>query len=111
VIDERVTNADERELRELALAQIRRKRRLRAHLGGAVVGNILLAVVWAITEYQNARGWPTGFRTGRRNHDWDPWIIYPTIANMVGVGLHLWTSYRWRPVTERDIQHEMAQLR
>jgi hypothetical protein len=75
-----------------------------------VAGTLMLAVIWATTEYQNAGGWPTGFRTGRENHDWDPWIIYPVIAGTVALAVHAWLAFFRRPVTEDEIARELEQL-
>ena len=80
------------ELRREAIRQIERKRKLQAHVLGYALLNVTLIALWAMTEYQNAGGWPTGLRTGRMNHDWDPWIIYPLIATTVGLGVHWWTA-------------------
>jgi hypothetical protein len=76
-----------------------------------VVGSIFLVLVWAVTEYHNAHGWPTGFRTGRLNHDWDPWIIYPLIAGTLALATHGWAAFGREPATEREIVAEMERLR
>ncbi len=99
------------DLRELAIERISRRRRFQVHAVAHVVGSLFLIVVWAVTEYHNAGGWPTGFRTGRMNHDWDPWIIYPFIALTVLLAVDAWNTFRRRPITERDIQREMERLR
>jgi nucleotide-binding universal stress UspA family protein len=43
---------------------------------------VLLTVIWALTEYHNAGGWPTqGFSQSSGIHDvWNSWIIYPATA-------------------------------
>ncbi len=99
------------ELRAAALHRIDRRRKLQLHLLGYVVGMPMLVLIWAATEYQNAGGWSTGFRTGRQNHDWDPWIIYPLIAATVALALHALSVYKAPPVTEAEIEREVAQLR
>ena len=98
------------ELRELALDWIRRRRNFVAHVIAHVTGTLILVVVWATTEYQNAGGWPTGFRTGRENHDWDPWILYPVIAGTLALAVHAWLAFFRRPVTEDEIARELEQL-
>ena len=105
-VDER-----ERELRRQALEKIRRLRHFRTHVFAYVVGNLFLAVVWATTEYHNAGGWPTGFRTGRMNHDWDPWIMYPLIAGTLALAVHAWITFGRRPTTEGEITREIERLR
>ena len=99
------------ELRELAIERIGRRRRFRLHLVAHVIGSIFLTVVWAVTEYHNARGWPTGFRTGRMHHDWDPWIIYPLIGGTLALATHGWIAFGREPATEREITREMERLR
>src|SRR5215210_8873671 len=71
------------ELRALATERIRRRRNFQLHIAAYILGTLTVTIVWAVTEYHNAGGWPTGFRTGRQNHDWDPWIIYPLIAGTI----------------------------
>ena len=97
----------ETELREEALRQIDRRRKLHMHLLGYLVGMPMLVLIWAAAEYQNAGGWPTGFRTGRENHDWDPWIIYPLIAATVFLVVHALAVENARPATEADIEREL----
>lgn len=98
-------------LRQEALRRIAARRALQAHAIGYVALNAILIAVWAITEYQNAGGWPTGFRSGRESHDWDPWIIFPLLATTAGLAIHWWTV-SWRRVpTEREIARAMGELR
>ena len=49
----------EQQIRELAVEQIGRKRRFRMRAFGAAVVGVVLVVIWAISEYHNAGGWPT----------------------------------------------------
>ncbi len=102
---------DERSLRRLAVERIRRRRNFRIHLLAHLIGSVFLTVIWAVTEYNNAGGWPTGFRTGRMNHDWDPWIMYPLIAGTLAVGVHAWIAFGREPVTEAEVGREVERLR
>jgi hypothetical protein len=97
-------------LRHLALDRIRRRRNFSVHGVAYVASSALLALVWAATEYENAGGWPTGFRTGRMNHDWDPWIVYPLIAGALAFAVHAWVAFGRRPPTESEIARELEQL-
>ncbi len=105
------SNNSQSTIRETALRQLERKRRFRAHLVFTLVLIPLLAVVWATTEYQNAGGWPTALRTGRRNHDWDPWIVYPLIVSAVALTVHAVLTYGSGPITEADVEREAERLR
>jgi hypothetical protein len=101
----------ENRTRRLALERIRARRNFRAHVVAHALGSLLLVTIWAITEYHNAGGWPTALRTGRMNHDWDPWIVYPLIAGTLGLALDAWAAFGRRPVTDAEIALEMECLR
>jgi hypothetical protein len=70
-------------LRKLADQRITRRRKFRVHLVTHVITSLRVVLVWAITEYDNAGGWPTALRTGRMRHDWDPWIRPPASRSPV----------------------------
>ena len=98
-------------LRALAIERIARRRRFRLHAAAHAIGSVFLIIVWAVTEYHNAGGWPTGFRTGRMHHDWDPWIIYPLIGGTLALATHGWIAFGRQPATEHDIAREIERLR
>ena len=96
---------------DVAVNRISRRRNFVTHVVAYLLGSLLVTIVWATTEYQNAEGWPTALRTGRQNHDWDPWIVYPLLAGAIGVAVHAWIAYGRRPITERELAEEIARLR
>jgi hypothetical protein len=98
------------DLRALAVDRIRRRRNFVTHVIAHVAGTLMLVVVWTTTEYHNAGGWPTGFRTGRQNHDWDPWIIYPLIAGTIALAIHAWIAFGRQPVTDADVSRELERM-
>jgi hypothetical protein len=98
------------DLRALAVDRIRRRRNFVTHLIAHVAAIVFLTLVWATTEYHNAGGWPTGFRTGRMNHDWDPWIIYPVLAGTFALALHAWIAFGRQPTTEDDVTRELERM-
>ena len=116
IADDRLThpNSDaptdpDRLSREQAIKQIERKRRYWISTAVSTTGVLVLAAIWAITEYHNADGWPTrGFSQSSGIHDvWNIWIIYPAIAwafLTTAFGLDV---YLRRPVTESQIKREM----
>jgi protein-S-isoprenylcysteine O-methyltransferase Ste14 len=110
---ERPPDNDEERVRELAIAQIERKRRFHARALGAAVVSVGLVIIWAIAEYHNAGGWPTsGFsQSSGIPHTWNSWIVYPLAAIALGVAIDAWHTYRHRPVTEDEIRREMDRLR
>jgi len=105
--------ADEQSIRELAIKQIERKRRFHARAFSAVAVGVMLVIIWAITEYNNAGGWPTsGFsQSSSIPNKWNSWIIYPIIALALGVAIDAWHTYRHRPVTEDEIRREIDRVR
>jgi 2TM domain len=98
------------DLRNLAAERIRRRRNFPTHVIAQCAATVFFVVVWAATEYQNAGGWPTGFRTGRMNHDWDPWIIYPVSAGAFALRLHAWIAFGRRRMTAAEIDREVARI-
>jgi 2TM domain len=101
----------ERGLRGEAVDRIRRRRNFFTHAVAHVAFCLFLIGVWATTEYNNAGGWPTGFRTGRENHDWDPWIMYPLLVLTAALAVHAWIAFGRRPASEIEIRREMERLR
>jgi uncharacterized membrane protein YcjF (UPF0283 family) len=95
--------------REQAIKQIERKRRYWIRTAISTVGLLVLAAIWAITEYHNAGGWPTqGFSQSSGIHDvWNIWIIYPAIAWAFLTAVFGLDVYLRRPVTEAQIKREM----
>jgi protein-S-isoprenylcysteine O-methyltransferase Ste14 len=99
-------------VRELAIKEIERKRRflMRAVIGGAVI--VLLVIIWAISEYHNAGGWPTdGFsQSSSIPHVWNIWIIYPVLSISLILAVDAWVTYFRKPISERAIQREIDRL-
>jgi protein-S-isoprenylcysteine O-methyltransferase Ste14 len=103
---------DEERLRELALEQIRAKRRFLQHAVGSAAAIVLLVVIWAVSEYNNAGGWPShGFsQSSSIPHVWNIWIIYPVLGIALFLGLNAWFTFGRRPVTEAEIKREIEKL-
>jgi hypothetical protein len=116
ILDERaegpsssVPSSTEQIAREQAIKQIERRRRYWISTAISTLGMLILAAIWAVTEYHNAGGWPTqGFSQSSGIHDvWNIWIIYPAIAwafltAAAGLGVYL-----RKPISESQIKHEM----
>jgi hypothetical protein len=116
ILDERVEgpgssvpSSTEQLAREQAIKQIERRRRYWISTAISTLGMLILAAIWASTEYHNAGGWPTqGFSQSSGIHDvWNIWIIYPAIAwafltTAVGLGVYL-----RKPISESQIKREM----
>lgn len=81
------------QLRERALASLRRKAEFRTHLVIYVLVNAMLVAIWAVTS--------GGFF----------WPIFPMLGWGIGLGAHAWASFGRQGPTEDQIQREMDRLR
>jgi 2TM domain len=95
--------------RQQAIRQIERRRRFRIGSAWSALGILILVVIWAISEYHNAGGWPTrGFSQSSGIHDvWNFWIIYPLGAWLLLLAAHGWFVYGNRPISEGEIKREI----
>jgi hypothetical protein len=95
--------------REQAIKQIERRRRYWISTAISTIGMLLLAVIWAVTEYHNAGGWPTqGFSQSSGMHNvWNIWIIYPAIAWAFLTAAFGLDVYLRKPISEGKIQREI----
>jgi protein-S-isoprenylcysteine O-methyltransferase Ste14 len=100
------------EVRELAVKQVERKRKFQMRAFAAAVVSAFLVVVWAVSEYNNAGGWPSnGFSNSSSiPHVWNDWIIYPLVLIGLGVAIDAWNTYRRKPISEAEIKREMDRL-
>lgn len=95
--------------RQEAIKQIERRRHFWTNTVTWFIILIVAAVIWVISEYNNADGWPTkGFsESSGTPHVWNYWIIYPFIAWVLFTALGAWNVYGRRPISESDIEQEM----
>jgi 2TM domain len=95
--------------RQEAIRQIERKRRFWVSTVAWTVVMILVAVIWATSEYHNAGGWPTsGFsQSSGIPNVWNYWIIYPFIVWALGTAAGAWFAYGRRPISETAIRREI----
>ena len=102
--------ADTGELvRQQAIKHIERRRHFRIHAAATAIGIFILVVIWALSEYHNAGGWPTGgFSQGSGTHDvWNFWIVYPVGGLVLILAARAWSVYRNKPITEHEIEREI----
>ena len=104
-----VSSRSEQLARGQAIKQIERKRRYWISTAVSFVGLLVLAAIWALTEYHNAGGWPAqGFsQSSSIPNVWNIWIIYPAVAWVFleaagGLGVYL-----HKPISESQIKREM----
>jgi protein-S-isoprenylcysteine O-methyltransferase Ste14 len=112
VVESSIQERGDAAVRELAVKQIERKRRFEMRAFGAAVLAVFLVVVWAVSEYNNAGGWPTnGFSNSSSiPHVWNDWIVYPLIGIGLCVAIDAWNTYRRKPITEAEITREVDRL-
>jgi hypothetical protein len=95
--------------RQQAIKQIERRRRfwVRATMGTAAM--IIVVIIWAMTEYHNAGGWPTqGFSDSSSIPNvWNDWIIYPAIFWALFLAADALLVFRNKPISETEIKREI----
>jgi 2TM domain len=85
----------EEELREQAIARLKKKRDFRAHVFMYVAVNALLVVIWAVTSGPNGFFWP----------------VFPILGWGIGVAANGWDVYGRKPISEEEIRRETDRLR
>ena len=95
--------------RQQAIKQIERRRHFRIHAVATAIGMFILIVIWALSEYHNAGGWPThGFSQSSGIHDvWNFWIVYPVVGLGLILAARAWFVYGNKPISESEIQCEI----
>lgn len=95
--------------RKRAIEQIQRRHRFRVQAVLSVVAIALLTLIWALSEYHNAGGWPThGFSQSSGIHDvWNYWIVYPVGGILLILAGRAWMVFGHKPITEHEIEKEM----
>ena len=109
IIHDQPADTDPDTARQQAIKQLERKRRFWISAIWSAVGMLILVVIWAMSEYHNAGGWPTqGFSQSSGIHDaWNFWIIYPLGAWLMILAAHAWSVYGSKPPSEDEIRHEI----
>jgi len=112
-VDSSSPSDDEARARALAVKHIESKRAFVKHVVSYVVVMTLLVVIWAISEYNNAGGWPTDglSQSSSIPHVWNVWIIYPVLGWGALLAAHGWFTYKSPPISEGEIRREIKRLR
>ena len=76
-----------------------------------VVGMLVLTVVWVVTEYLRADGWPETLSHNGNPGDWSPWIIWVALAWGFYVLMTAFVIHFRRPTTEAELERELERLR
>jgi 2TM domain len=95
--------------RQQAIKQIERRRRFWMSAAMSTLLMVILVIIWAMTEYHNAGGWPThGFSDSSSIPNvWNDWIIYPAIAWVLYLATHALLVFRSKPISETEIKREI----
>jgi hypothetical protein len=95
--------------RQQAIKRIERRRHFHIRAIAGAIGMAILVLIWALSEYHNAGGWPTnGFSQSSGIHDvWNYWIVYPVGAWLLILGADARFVYGHKPISESDIQREI----
>ena len=95
--------------RQLAIRQIERRRRFWITMTWSGIGMLILAAIWAASEYHNAGGWPIhGFSQSSSIYEvWNYWIIYPLGAWLLAVAAYAWAVFGNKPISESEIKREI----
>jgi 2TM domain len=102
-------NADE-QLREWARKRVELYRRLEIRVATFALGMLILTPVWAVGEYLSSGGWPQRLSANDNPGDWSPWIIWVALIWGFYVLLSAMVIHFRRPVSEREVEHELARL-
>ena len=100
---------DDRLARQQAIRQIERRRRFWITMTWSGIGMLILAAIWAASEYHNAGGWPVhGFSQSSSIYEvWNFWIIYPLGAWLLAVAAYAWAVFGNKPISESEIKREI----
>jgi hypothetical protein len=88
---------DEAALRQMAVKRLNEKRDFKTHLVVYVLVNLLLVVIYLVAAAVSG--------------EWFPWVLFPIFGWGIGLGVHAWTVYGRRAITEDELQREMQKLR
>jgi hypothetical protein len=85
----------EGDLRQQAVARLKKKRDFKAHVLMYVLVNAFLVVIWAVSRDDGDFFWP----------------IFVIVGWGIGVVANAWDVYGRKPITEDEIQREQDRLR
>jgi len=96
-------------VRQQAIKRIEVRRRFHIEAIFVAIATTILVLIWAVSEYHNAGGWPTqGFSQSSGIHDvWNYWIIYPLMGIAFIFGTRAALVYHRKPISDRDIEREI----
>lgn len=91
-----VVGTSPNELREQALAQVKKRRDLKAHAVVYTLFNLAIWGIWAVVA--------------ANSHSWWPWPVFLTVFWGIGLAMNAWDVYFRKPITEQELQREIDRL-
>ena len=85
------------ELREQALRRLRKRRDFKTHAFVYVLVNAVVWGIWAVIAASS--------------HSWWPWPVFMTLFWGIGLVMNAWDVYVRKPITEDELQREIAHLK
>jgi hypothetical protein len=126
-VDERIPESlevqRENSLRTQAMERIHQLRRFNLHFRAFALGIPIMGVIWVLTEYFEEHTWPDRFASDPDvAGTWDPWFFFVAGIWAIILVVHAVKTYfgptigpvgRYirRPVTEAEINREIARMR
>ncbi len=95
--------------RRRAIRQLKLKRKFQYEAVSSAIGIAVVVIIWSISEYRNALGWPThGFSqsSGMRNV-WNFWIIYPVLGWVLIMSARAWSVFGRKPISKDQTRREI----
>ena len=93
---EEVVGSTPEALREQALRRLKQRRDFKAHALIYVLVNAVVWTIWTIVALSS--------------HSWWPWPVFITLGWGIGLVMNAWDVYVRRPITEDELQREIAHL-
>jgi hypothetical protein len=110
-------------LRAHAIERIYQLRRFKLHLVTFALGVPIMGIVWVLTEYFEEHTWPSRFASDPDvAGTWDPWfffvagiwaiiLVVHALKTYFGLTVRPVGRYIRRPVTDAEIDREIARMR
>ena len=83
-------------VRDQALRRLKKRRDFQAHAFVYVIFNTMIWGIWTVI--------------GLSSHSWWPWPAMVTLGWGIGLVMNAWDVYARKPITEEELQREIAHL-
>jgi hypothetical protein len=103
---------EEAALRQVAIKQVERVRSFKLHVIAFVVLNLLIGVIWVLTEYFDEEAWPSRFADSDDGvpGTWNPWFFYVLGISTIVLAIDALKTFGHRAPTEKEIQRELERI-